>query len=167
MPLDGPYTGGFGEETCHSCHFDYELNREEGSLSLKGVPERWEAGKIYPLVIEIERADLQKGGFQLTIRTADGEQAGRLKWEGERLDTTPVGDRPVTYLQHAEEGTEQVDEGRIRWEFEWVAPAADDGVGDVRLHVAANAGNGDDSPFGDWIYLEDILIQPSNESDGT
>jgi len=35
--LDGPLTGGFGENSCHSCHFDYDINPEEGSFRKREV----------------------------------------------------------------------------------------------------------------------------------
>lgn len=164
-PLDGPYTGGFGESTCHSCHFDYDLNHEEGALNLEGIPDVWEPGKTYRWTVTIEREDLQRAGFQLTARSEDGGQAGRFEWESDRITTTPVGDRDVIYLQHTSDGTDPLEESRTQWEVAWTAPG--EGAGAVRVHIAANAGNGDDSPFGDWIYLAEIRIEASNEPDGS
>ncbi|MEX1212162.1 MAG: choice-of-anchor V domain-containing protein [Balneolaceae bacterium] len=164
-PLDGPYTGGFGEPTCHSCHFDYDLNPEEGALILEGIPDVWEPGKTYQWKVSVEREDLQKGGFQLSARLKEGEQAGRFEWSSDRITTTPVGDREGVYVQHSGNGTEPIEEGRISWVIDWIAP--DRGSGAVYVHIAANAGNGDDSSFGDWIYLADIRIDTSKQNDGS
>ncbi|MGM0506379.1 MAG: choice-of-anchor V domain-containing protein [Bacteroidota bacterium] len=163
--LDGPYTGGFDEPTCHSCHFDYDLNHEEGALNLKGIPEVWEPGKTYQWTVTLEREDLQKGGFQMTARTEEGRQAGQFEWESERITTTPVGDGEVVYLQHSADGTDPLEKASTHWKFSWTAPEKETGT--VYLHIAANAGNGDDSSFGDWIYLADIQIDPVNKSDGS
>lgn len=74
--LAGPFTGGFGEQSCHSCHFDYDLNMPDGVLELTGLPNTIEPGKIYELEVLIRRPDLGAAGFQLTSRFEDGSQAG-------------------------------------------------------------------------------------------
>ncbi|MDX1591744.1 MAG: hypothetical protein R3283_07270, partial [Balneolaceae bacterium] len=106
--LDGPFTGGFGEATCHSCHFDYDLNMEGGSLTVTGFPERYQPGREYPISVRIESERLEIGGFQLTIRHLNsGNQAGSFTWNGDRIRFTPessVGDS-IQYLQHSGEGT--------------------------------------------------------------
>ena len=43
------------------------------------------------------------------------------------------------------------------WSLEWVAPPVG---GPVAIHVAANSGNGDDSPLSDLVYAADVTIPP-------
>ena len=156
--LDGTFTGGFGEETCRSCHFDYDLNMDGGSLVLDGVPESYESGKDYEITVTLQAEQLEVGGFQMTTRFEDGSQAGDFSWDGEHLMFTPSISDEVKYLQHTADGTEPSSEGEIQWTFTWTSPEVNDG--EVILNIAANSGNYDDSSFGDWIYAKELTLRP-------
>lgn len=156
--LDGAFTGGFGEETCRSCHFDYDLNMEGGSLSIDGLNEEYEPGSEVDIIVTVQSEQLEIGGFQLTARFEDGSQAGTFEWEGNRLRVTPEVSGDVQYIQHSEEGTEPTGEREVSWSFTWIAPETG---GPVIFNVAANAGNYDDSSFGDWIYAKEIEVTSS------
>ncbi|CAN5365394.1 hypothetical protein BH23BAC3_BH23BAC3_31670 [soil metagenome] len=155
--LDGAFTGGFGEQTCHSCHFDNDLNMEGGSLTLQGVEEKYRAGKEYVITVTVESEHLEIGGFQMTARFEDGSQAGSFEWEGDRLMFTPAVSNDIKYLQHSADGTDPTGEREVRWTFTWLAPEDER---EVIFNIAANAGNNDDSAFGDWIYVKEIVIKP-------
>lgn len=152
--LPNALTGGFGEETCHSCHFDYDINHEGGSLTVEGLEEKYVAGKQYELVVTVESERLEKGGFQMTARFEDGTQAGQFEWTGDRIGFTPSVSDTIQYLQHTAAGTNPTAEKEVRWSFVWEAPRNDSGP--VIFNIAANAGNDDLSPFGDWIYVREI-----------
>ena len=156
--LDGTFTGGFGEETCRSCHFDYDLNMDGGSLVLDGVPESYESGKDYKITVILQAEQLEVGGLQLTTRFEDGSQAGEFSWDGEHLMFTPFISDEVKYLQHTADGTKPSSEGEIQWTFTWTSPEVNDG--EVILNIAANSGNYDDSSFGDWIYAKELTLRP-------
>jgi hypothetical protein len=160
--LDGPFTGGFGEQTCHSCHFDYDLNMEGGSLDLGGFPKSFKAGEEYPVTVRISSEQLELGGFQITARFREsGNQAGSFSWEGDRLMFTPesaVGE-DILYLQHSSEGTSPTSEKTVEWSFTWTAP--ENAEGPVQFNIASNAGNYDDSSFGDWIYVKELTSHPA------
>jgi len=156
--LDGTFTGGFGEETCRSCHFDYDLNMDGGSLVLDGVPESYEIDKDYEITVTLQAEQLEVGGFQMTTRFEDGSQAGDFSWDGELLMFTQSISDEVKYLQHTADGTEPSSEGEIQWTFTWTSPEVNDG--EVILNIAANSGNYDDSSFGDWIYAKELTLRP-------
>lgn len=160
--LDGPFTGGFGEQTCHSCHFDYDLNMEGGKLELKGMPDFYKAGKEYPLLVRISSEQLEIGGFQLTARFSEsGKQAGTFSWEGKRLRFTPesaVGDK-IQYLQHSADGTSPTSDKLVEWSITWTAP--ENGEESIQFNIASNAGNDDDSSFGDRIYVKEMTSIPA------
>jgi hypothetical protein len=156
--LDGAFTGGFGEETCRSCHFDYDLNKDGGNLTLVGLPKSYQPGKDYQITVELQAEQLEVGGFQLTTRFEDGSQAGDFSWDGEHLMFTPSVSDELKYLQHSESGTQKVDDKKIQWIFTWRAP--NHAGRDIILNIAANSGNYDDSSFGDWIYAEEITLRP-------
>lgn len=148
-------TGGFGEQTCHSCHFDYPLNYEEGRLQVEGLPKQYEGGRSYMLRIYVGRPGLEKAGFQLTARFADGRQAGMFSPQSDRtLFTEGISDS-VQYVQHSAKGTDITGDERTLWTVKWIAPKK---AGAVVLHIAANAGNGDASEFGDYILTQKIHI---------
>lgn len=153
--LDGAFTGGFGEQTCHSCHFDYDLNHESGSLTVDGISETFKKEETYQITVTVESEQLENGGFQMTSRFEDGTQAGQFSWEGDHLIFTPsIGD-DVEYVQHSAKGTRPTNEREVSWKVSWKAP---DLTRDVIFNIAANAGNDDDSAFGDWIYVKEFVL---------
>jgi len=156
--LDGAYTGGFGEPTCQACHFDYEVNNDRGLVTLQNLDDTYEPGASYELKVRVESDHLRNGGFQLTARHPDGSQAGRFFWDGDRVTLTPTISDEVTYVQHAEGGTAPTNERSVSWNLTWKAPASES---PVIFNVAGNAGNADDSAFGDFIYVEEIQLKPA------
>lgn len=158
---DGPppgHTGGFGEPTCHQCHFDGPLDDPAGVLEVEGIPATWEAGRRYSLRVRLARPGLARGGFQLAARfargAAEGEQAGSLRPAHRRTAVTEVDATGVQYASHRMKGAEPVARDTAAWRLEWRAPAEGAGASaPVVFHVAANAANGDDSEFGDFIYV--------------
>lgn len=156
--LPGAFTGGFGEQTCHSCHFDYPINFEEGVLSVEGFPERYQAEKSYRLQITVERRDLGKAGFQLSARFAGGSQAGSFKSLSDRTECTTMDSTNVQYIQHSAKSVEPADSNKNHWAIEWTAPESSK---EVLFNLAANAANGDASAFGDFILSDTLSIPPS------
>ncbi len=154
--IAGAYTGGFGEQSCHSCHFDYDLNQPEGEFSVSGIDETLEAGREYTITLYVKREDMSRAGFQMTARFEDGSQAGHFELN-EELTTTPNIDNDISYLQHAV-GKVQAENGEKKWQITWIAPDQADQA--IIFNIAANAANGDASAFGDWIYVKEIKSEP-------
>ncbi|MCI0432490.1 MAG: hypothetical protein L0271_02405 [Gemmatimonadetes bacterium] len=146
------HTGGFGEPTCHACHWDSEPGSGSASLELRGFPDTWSADRTYEIEIVLRRQDLQRAGFQLAVRYADGGRiatdAGVLR-PGPGTALTRSG-AAVTYLHHDESGTVPLWPDSTRWVVTWRAPRS--GAETIALHIAANAANDDDSPLGDFIH---------------
>lgn len=155
--LPGTFTGGFGEVTCHSCHFDYPLNPEEGSLSLTGIPKKYDNGKTYTFTVTVNREDLGQAGFQITARFTNGKQAGSFGGNSDRVQFTET-ENNIEYLQHSLKGSKVNNSSTHSWEFEWEAPETY--RGEIIFNIAANAGNGDASAFGDFIFTDQITVQP-------
>jgi hypothetical protein len=149
--LAGAFSGGFGEQSCYQCHFDYDLNMAEGVLELNGIDERIEAGESYELEVFLARPDLGAAGFQLTARFEDGSQAGSFTLNDEVI-FTPNTPGEVEYLQHAIRNIEP-ENGTKSWKFTWTAPADVDQP--IIFNLAGNAANGDESAFGDWILTRE------------
>ncbi|MCW9705636.1 choice-of-anchor V domain-containing protein [Fodinibius salsisoli] len=155
--LTGAFTGGFGEETCRSCHFDYDLNPDGGSLSVAGIPKTIDAGQSLTITITVDRKKLGKGGFQLSARYPDGRQAGRFEIEGNsRIMATSSIPDSLQYVQHSKAGTKPTAQSEARWQINWKAPKT---VSDtIIFNIAVNAANGDQSEFGDFIYAQEITV---------
>lgn len=155
--LTGTFTGGFGEETCRSCHFDYDLNPDGGSLSVTGIPEKVSAGEEVNIQIAVKREELGAAGFQLSARYKDGTQAGQFFVEGDNRimvsDDTPDS---LQYVQHSSEGTNPSGGNKNSWTVRWQAPNSIEGP--VIFNIAANAANGDQSEFGDYVYAKEFQV---------
>lgn len=143
------HTGGFGEPTCHVCHFDSDVNAAGGQLTVSGAPEAYRPGETYRVVVRIARPEMLMGGFQLSARFADGAQAGTLRAADARAQVA-AGERGVQYASHTRPGMEQTSQWAAEWALEWTAPAS--AAGPVVFHASGNAGNGDGSQIGDFVY---------------
>ncbi|MEL7833114.1 choice-of-anchor V domain-containing protein [Fodinibius sp. Rm-B-1B1-1] len=155
--LTGAFTGGFGEETCRSCHFDYDLNPGGGSLSLSGIPEKLLEGETVEIKIKVEHDELGAAGFQLSARYEDGSQAGEFMIEDDRLMFSDAVPDSLQYVQHSSEGTKPSQENKNSWTVRWAVP--DNPKGFVIFNIAANAANGDQSEFGDYIYTREVYAE--------
>jgi hypothetical protein len=151
------HTGGFGEPTCLACHFEGEINEGAGGLSVSGVADRTRAG-VHTLTIRLEHPNMAVGGFMLSARFTDGaaagQQAGSLRG-GDGVALSALDD--VQYASHTLASTRATD-GEREWRVEWDAREV---PADSRVvfHVAANAGNDDASPFGDYVYATSITTR--------
>lgn len=156
--LPGAFTGGFGEPTCRSCHFDYEINPDGGSFSVSGITEEETSGELLKIQITLQRDELGGAGFQLSARYRDGSQAGRFKIEdNKRVTFTKAAPDSLQYVQHSYAGTEPIESGKNSWTVRWQAPKSAGQI--VVFNIAANAANGDQSVFGDFIYEREIKIK--------
>ncbi len=157
--LPGTFTGGFGEDSCHSCHFDYPLNPQDGSLHVEGIPESYRAGKSYTISIHLKRDGLGQAGFQMSSRFEDGSQAGSFSANSDLLQFTET-DKSTQYIQHSAKGSKTTARTSSGWEVRWTAPET--AAGPVIFNIAANAGNGDASAFGDFIYTLQEKSSPAD-----
>ncbi|MEX0733236.1 MAG: choice-of-anchor V domain-containing protein [Steroidobacteraceae bacterium] len=161
---DGPparVTGGFGEDSCLACHSGNALNQAGGRLTLSGIPERYLPGATYELELTLSRPPkLAAAGFQLAIRrAADKMQAGTIRLSTE--DEPRMGlldERGVQFAHHRLAEAAPPGADSVRWKLSWTAPA---NAGQVILHAAAVAGDGDDSQLGDYVYKLEAATEPS------
>ena len=156
--LDGPppaHAGGFGEDTCHACHFENDLDAPGGSLTISGLPATFDPSGTYHITVSLERAGMGRAGFQLAARIGDGDGAGGPAGALQGLDgdarvQAALAPDGVAYAQHTEPGTVLTGPDSTSWTVEW-RPADVDATA-VVFHAAANAANDDASEFGDFIY---------------
>ena len=151
-------TGGFGEPTCAQCHFGAELNDPAGSLTIEGLPERYTPGQAYRLIVRLRRPQMAAAGFQLSIRTAAGAQAGTLAAADSAGAIHVQTSHGVEYAGHTEPGSRLATMGEAEWPLLWTAPATPSGP--VTRSAAANAGDDDRSPLGDYVYALEQNLPP-------
>lgn len=152
------FSGGFGELSCHACHFQAEPNAPPGRVSIDGVPQIFAPGQQYSLTVTLARPGMRAGGFQLTARFADGgRQAGTLTAKGDgRVRVEKSGD--ILYANQKAKGTALVGPDRAEWTLSWTAPEAG---GPVQFHVSANAADADGSASGDYVYTATVETTPA------
>ena len=138
------HTGGFKEPHCGACHLG---EAQSGALTLSGLPGIYVPGKTYTLALGLPETRAAVAGLQLSVRfMADGGQAGELRaGAGQQLQR----EADVAYLTHSEPLALSPEAGA--WTLEWTAPV--DRVAPVVIHAAVVAGNDDESPLGDKVYL--------------
>jgi hypothetical protein len=153
------FSGGFGEPSCHACHFHAELNSGPGRVTIAGVPDHFKPGERYALTITLTRPEMKLGGFQLTARFKDsGAQAGSLAPDADEAERVRIDMRTgVQYVSQRRKGTSVTSANTAMWKLLWTAPP---GVGPVVLHIAANAANGDDTAEGDYVHTSAVESAP-------
>ncbi len=156
------HSGGFGEPTCQRCHFDAEA-REGGRLEVAGFPTTWRPGRGYPLVVRLRSPGMAGAGFQLAARFCDGRQAGHWRTDGGGVGVAAPDSSGVRYVGHTRPARPGPG-GEAVWRFTWIAP--EESGAPVRLHLAANAANGDDSEFGDAVYADSLTSAPADSGGG-
>ena len=147
------HTGAFGEPSCRSCHYDYELNEPGATIRLNSLPSIYEPERRYALQLVVQHAQLKRGGFQVTARFENGAPAGKL----EPADTTLLRIQQlhgIDYLSHTGAGSDEVRGDSVVWQFNWVAPRSDQRV---VFSTAVNVANQDASELGDRIYTRSFL----------
>jgi len=145
------------EGLCIQCHNSFPANPDtNATLTLDGVPAKYEPGKTYTLTMKIADSDttLLRWGFQLTaIAMKDGAGAGEFNAidpSRTMIVMSMTGTR--SHIEHSYGGTGIGQSGGTSWTFEWKAPAAP--VGEIGFFAAANAANADGSNQGDRIYTK-------------
>jgi hypothetical protein len=117
-------------------------------LQLLGLPERAEPGKSYDLVVVLKHAGVKIAGFLLGL---DPATAGAEPFKA-GSDKVEAKDAAIRSTQAA---ARQKDEAR--WTLTWRAP--EKLPPEIVFYLSANAGNDDNSPFGDIIYLETLRVK--------
>lgn len=148
------HTGGFGEESCASCHFGGPQG-EDIALRVDG-PDVYAPGERYRFFIRVMDAGAAVAGFQLAFRFEDGSNAGLLEMGDGEGQTGTLDD--VIYASHT--APQRMDEGAAVWEFHWTAPDASSGP--VMLNAAAVSGADDQSPIGDNVHELALEIGPAD-----
>ncbi|MDH3733159.1 MAG: hypothetical protein OEU54_06470 [Gemmatimonadota bacterium] len=163
--VEGPppaHTGGFGEPTCVECHLGSGVNEPGSTLEIVGVGRSYRPGEVHEITIRLLSFDMAAAGFQASFRWARGDRTGESAGTARPLDgrvAVATSENGVDYIQHSAAGV-PADGEQAEWTFEWTAPRES---GAIVLNVAANSGNGDNSPLDDLVYTAEIELAGSAE----
>ena len=127
------------DESCASCHHDYDPQTASAALRIDGLPTAAIAGSSYALTIRLIDDTAKTAGFQL-VATGDGD-AGRLSSEDTTIETAGPAARST---QPA------MSESGANWSLDWQAPMA--AGTEITFLLAASSANDDQSPLGDRIH---------------
>ncbi|MYF57376.1 hypothetical protein F4225_16880, partial [Candidatus Poribacteria bacterium] len=142
-------TGAPNEMTCAmaGCHTGNSLNAAGGSLVLT-VPQTYEPGEVYDIVVKLSRNGQRRWGFQMTALNGNNVSAGSFS----TIDVNTKLNANNKYIQHTSTGTAQGTPNMHSWMFKWTAPTTD--VGPITFYAAGNAANSAEGARGDYIYTQ-------------
>lgn len=159
-------TGGFGEQTCTSCHSG-TLNPAGGGVTI-GRPVFYVPALVFQIAVTIQdgAANRRGWGFQLSARFANGTQAGSFTPRVGLYDVQTVPSTGVQYVSHrpapVQPGNSYI------FTVDWVAPPDRTG-GDVIFNAAAMASDGSGSG-GDHVFTAqataNAVVTPSINAGG-
>ncbi|HEX7081689.1 MAG TPA: choice-of-anchor V domain-containing protein [Gammaproteobacteria bacterium] len=163
---DGPPWEVAGNEGCVQCHFDAPATEDSEALSLAGLPSEVTPGSHYRLTVRLTAPEMAIAGFLLSAwheaappATGDAESPAQHDGAGAfaALDakTTANG----AQVRSTEAGSVVETPGVAEWSVEWTAPTTIDGP--IVVELWANAGNNDQSPFGDATHRRVWTIRPA------
>jgi len=152
------HTGGFGEPTCAACHAGTALNGGGGTVEIRGLPKHYRGDSSYTIVVTIVQTEMIYAGFELSLRDSLGKRLGKLSTSNPAV-LVSSSEAGVQYAYHSRLGTTHLYPDTARWAVTWTAP--DDPSGPAVLNVAINAANGDNSEFGDAIYVVERVALPA------
>lgn len=157
-------TGAPRDVTCakSGCHVGSVINEGNGKLSLSfnnGL-NSYEAGKTYPITVEISQKDIQRFGFQLVaICDADTSNAGTIEITDSLRTQILKGVKKNAdrkYITYKYAGTEPFAKEKGSWTFNWTAPK--NYKGNITFYYGAIAANNDGTDSGDWVYHQSTTI---------
>ncbi|MBI4465364.1 MAG: hypothetical protein HY647_11725 [Acidobacteria bacterium] len=164
---DGPPPGVTGacrnlactekEDTCVDCHVGTALNGGPGSVTIT-APSTYTSGTTYPITVTVMDPDQRRWGFELSVRTQSGQQAGNLIPGSDGFTKRLANFSGIQYISHTSNGTRPGMQNGVSFSFSWEAP--DVSVGPVIFNAAGNAANASFSELGDRIYHHSVTSQP-------
>jgi hypothetical protein len=158
------HSGAPDEKTCATsgCHDDNTANTGTAELSInigKSLT-KYEAGKTYPIKIQIKDKKKMRFGFQITALSANSNSSiGEFKIV-DAVRTQLVNNayelKERNYVTYTFNGTDAVSKGKGEWIVNWTAPTNTND--EVVFYVAGVSANDDMSDKGDHVYTTSLKL---------
>ena len=141
-----------------ACHIGNEENAFGGSVTIEGLPEAYVPGREYPVTVVLAAEETAVAGFQITARFAAGARRGSNAGMLLPIDARVArrDSAGISYAHQTFEGSKTSSGEGAVWTLAWVAPSD----GTVAINVAANSGNGDNSPLSDLVFVREVVLGP-------
>ncbi|MEP7127691.1 MAG: choice-of-anchor V domain-containing protein [Chitinophagales bacterium] len=149
-PLVGGHSGAPGSPGCEFCHGGTP-NTGSGNVSFdfgNGITQ-YVPGDIYDATVTVSQADLDKYGFVITARKSTNASVGDFVLI-DSINTRKFTESGKKYFGHTPCGADALVPGSRTWNFQWTAPATDEGV--VTFYISSLAANHDHDLTGDQVY---------------
>lgn len=155
----GPPDGKAGDPPeyadCTQCHSTYPVNSGIGTLQFLNLPPEYHPDSVYTFTISLENPGQRIWGFEMTPLLEDESRGGWLTPLDANVQVSSPGNPDRDYAKHTTTGN-FAGAASASWQVQWTAPPASSGS--VEFYLAGNAGNGDGSFNGDYIYTVDNVI---------
>ncbi len=152
--------------TCRTsgCHSSFPLNSGTAllELDLGGAEDGYIPGAGYTINVSVSKPGLMRGGFQLIALQDDNDTISPGVFtltnsvRTQQIDINNPHAHPncpidaKVWIEHTEDGIDDVSNDAISWQFDWQAPATD--VGGITFYVAAVEADLDFDATGDYVY---------------
>lgn len=147
-------TGAPGEGTCAGCHsggsYTGQILFEIGDEPIT----EYTPGETYTIAFTGD-FNAPRFGFSVTALNANDEPAGDFTVLNDDNTSKAIAGNDRQYIGHKNANDNNV------WEFEWTAPATDEG--NITFYYVINAANDDGGTGGDYIELGTTSLAPGDE----
>jgi len=144
------YIHSFSVSTLGGGASSFPPNSGDGSLTITGLPARYDSGATYSLSVNLADPGQQRWGFELAVKDSNNQQAGTITVT-DVVNTQSSTSGGITYLKQTSTGTYAgTVDGPVTWSFDWIAPSS--GTGKVYFYVAGVAANDGSGTNGDYVY---------------
>lgn len=149
-------TGAPGEGTCAQSGCHSVGSSSSGQISLKGMESQIDYGTTYALSVELSRsvAAIARGGFQMVIVDAEGNNVGSFSNPGQGTTTSQTAGRQYAEHQPAKSFSSDM----ISYEVDWTSPE-DMEVDSLTVFIAALFADGNGSRQGDNTVVDRIGLR--------
>jgi len=160
-------SGAPGEVDCTTsgCHESFALNSGQGTaaISIENGSTSYIPSKTYNIIVETSFPNLNRFGFQLVaIKDEDSSNVGTLSCtEQSRTQIIKGVDKLASrnYMTYTFDGSTALSKGNNKWQFNWTAPAADEGK--ITFYLATIAADDNGSDLGDYCYTKSSTLNSS------
>jgi len=148
----GGYTGSpMDGQNCTTCHTSFVAQTVSNLISTDIPQEGYEPGRQYQITVTGSHTGASTMGFELTAESGNSKVGNFTASSGavQLVNSNSA-------VTHTAEGIAAAN-GTRSWTVNWTAPA-NGGAGDVTFYAAVNAGDGNDVPVGDQVYLSSLTV---------
>ncbi len=164
--------------TCRTsgCHSSFPLNSGTAllNLDLGDAESSYTPGEDYIISVSLFKPGLMRGGFQLVALQDNNDTISpgvftlTDSFRTQRIDKENPHAHPncsinsKVWIEHTENGIDDVFADSITWQFDWQAPEID--VGSITFYLASVEADVDLDATGDYVYAKTKTVSSTTTS---